>query len=351
MNNTKDNKRIEWVDMLKGVAIICVIMGHRTYGDHGFLSKYLCAEIYSFHIPLFFFLSGIVFSINKYKSFKVFFIKKVKTILVPMICFSVAHILFNFVYYGQIVGIKKYDVSYLINRLVGIILQLRNGKQESILWFLPCLFISELLLYFIIKYTNNKTTLILICIFISFIVGMSYIGLKLPRLPWEIECALIALFFVGLGYLLKKIKSINKKANRIILLPILIALNVITMYLNYIFMKNNSVDLAYDKIGMPLWYLIESVTGIWALVIIFSRMRKLKPLSYIGRNSLVYYCLLDLMVFIPDIIIFNILHINLRNFGDWSVIINIVYTAIVCVSIVPVNELISRKLKFLKGQF
>ncbi len=44
-------KRIEWVDIARGIGIILVILGHIGIGKVG---KF----IYSFHIPLFFFLSG-----------------------------------------------------------------------------------------------------------------------------------------------------------------------------------------------------------------------------------------------------------------------------------------------------
>ena len=44
-----NEKRIEWVDMLKGIAIICVILGHRDYG--GAIAQLFRGEIYSFHIP------------------------------------------------------------------------------------------------------------------------------------------------------------------------------------------------------------------------------------------------------------------------------------------------------------
>lgn len=44
-------KRIEWVDLAKGIAILAVITGHETSGFIKFL-------IFSFHMPIFFILSG-----------------------------------------------------------------------------------------------------------------------------------------------------------------------------------------------------------------------------------------------------------------------------------------------------
>ena len=71
-------KRMEYIDMMKGFAMILVILGHIWY-----IPQPLKICIYFFHIPLFFFLSGFTFSIKKYTSFKPFFMKKFKTIMLP----------------------------------------------------------------------------------------------------------------------------------------------------------------------------------------------------------------------------------------------------------------------------
>lgn len=44
----------KWVDIAKGIGIILVFLGHFNIPDT------LRAEIYTFHIPLFFFLSGVL---------------------------------------------------------------------------------------------------------------------------------------------------------------------------------------------------------------------------------------------------------------------------------------------------
>ncbi len=65
-------KRIEWIDVLKGIGIILVILGH----THVLFRTY----IFSFHMPLFFFISGYLFTIDRYKNFAEFACKKVKSI-------------------------------------------------------------------------------------------------------------------------------------------------------------------------------------------------------------------------------------------------------------------------------
>ena len=51
----EQKQRIEWIDIAKGIGIIAVLIGHTNSGI-------LRDEIYSFHIPLFIFLSGMLFN-------------------------------------------------------------------------------------------------------------------------------------------------------------------------------------------------------------------------------------------------------------------------------------------------
>lgn len=60
--NLIDKNRKQWVDILKGVLIIMVVLGH-SYFEY---SKY----IYWFHMPVFFMLSGCVFRAPKIKIFE-----------------------------------------------------------------------------------------------------------------------------------------------------------------------------------------------------------------------------------------------------------------------------------------
>uniref|UniRef100_UPI001C2F5592 acyltransferase family protein n=1 Tax=Micrococcus sp. GbtcB5 TaxID=2824750 RepID=UPI001C2F5592 len=56
--------RVEWIDTAKGMGIFLVILGHT-----GSLGGRITNYIYSYHMPLFFFLSGYLFSVGKYSNF------------------------------------------------------------------------------------------------------------------------------------------------------------------------------------------------------------------------------------------------------------------------------------------
>ena len=69
------NNRIKWIDTAKGLGLLCVILGHLGV-------PYLSTWIYTFHMPLFFFLSGIVFSGRKYR-FGEYLKRKMKSLVLP----------------------------------------------------------------------------------------------------------------------------------------------------------------------------------------------------------------------------------------------------------------------------
>lgn len=53
-------KRIEWIDVLKGLAILLVVMGHVCQMRFPISGKWLADIIYSFHMPFFLFLGGVI---------------------------------------------------------------------------------------------------------------------------------------------------------------------------------------------------------------------------------------------------------------------------------------------------
>lgn len=67
--------RLRYLDIAKGIGIICVIIGHTV--EHG---SFLFNVIFSFHMPLFFIVSGILFRKNEKSQFVK---KKFRSLIVP----------------------------------------------------------------------------------------------------------------------------------------------------------------------------------------------------------------------------------------------------------------------------
>ena len=79
-------KRIDWIDMAKGYGMLFVIMAHCDVGVLGLW-------MYTFHLPLFFMLSGYTFSHKE--NVKDFLLKKCRTMLVPYFLLGIPMILYE----------------------------------------------------------------------------------------------------------------------------------------------------------------------------------------------------------------------------------------------------------------
>lgn len=81
-------ERIQWVDACKAYAIFLVVLGHYYHGS--FINSY----IYSFHMPLFFFLAGLVSTIQV-KTFKDFVRGRIRTLIIPYFTFGLIQVILD----------------------------------------------------------------------------------------------------------------------------------------------------------------------------------------------------------------------------------------------------------------
>ena len=127
-------KRLDYLDMTKGLGMILVLVGH-LQGDSIFtFSPYiqpLCAFIFSFHMPMFFFLSGIFLSAPnadspKDKAFWVYIWKKTKRLLAMYCLFFGIAVISMAVFEHQIYPAKRILKAFLGYRLQTF----HNGYQR-----------------------------------------------------------------------------------------------------------------------------------------------------------------------------------------------------------------------------
>ncbi len=73
--------RLHWIDALKGFGISLVVFAHYS------LPVALDTYVFSFHMPLFFFISGLLFNFTKYAQSASSFIKgRLNSLIVPYFC-------------------------------------------------------------------------------------------------------------------------------------------------------------------------------------------------------------------------------------------------------------------------
>lgn len=331
-------KRVDWVDVAKGLGLISVVLGHLKI-------PYLATWIYTFHMPLFFFLSGFVFSGEKY-NFKEYFIKKVKSLIVPYFCLGLIIFL---VWCGIYAVQSKEPIEYLI-MLWNFI------KQEHFwtVWFLTCLFLVEIIYFLINRFLNKFKGLSSLISLTLCIMAFVWYRLGGGGLPWNLDVALVAQLFFHLGYIFKKNQRMQnfllsgKILKTILLCFIFLTLNVVAGFV-CIKVSGQSLDMSIGMYGNEILTLISAISGILFVIIISNKM-PLKPLKYLGQNTMLIFAWHSRIV----IVLMGFLYESLNIFQGEAILETLIKAFITFIVIfallVPINELIKRsKLKFMIG--
>lgn len=267
-------QRDSTIDVMKGIGIICVVLAHIT------TIYSLRNIIYSFHMPLFFFLSGYFFS---YKSSSDLIKISSKKLIIPYFIFSFISIFIITIY-------KQFNLSIndLLNCLKmlffanGYYLNTRiwgNITPIGILWFLPALFWCRLFYNNIIICKEHINTIIL-----SIIISLAsiYLGGKLINLPLGIFSGGQAVVFYMLGH---------KYHNNYQFIPKSITFKII-IFLIWIIIAFTThlsmADFSYNNIFLNI---IGALFGIYIIhnlsQYITSNYRYMnKLLCWFGKNSL-----------------------------------------------------------------
>lgn len=208
---------LDWIDRYKGLLIILVVMGHvlggavrLTQGLSQSVLNNLFLVIYEFHMPAFFYVAGLTWRTRGDEHFGAFVIRKANRLLVPYVVFGVLSTIAYCLLIGDVQATLQNVVTtnYYQGKFAGrwgtCVLGLLhaggypNGegfRMNSVLWFLPCLFTTEVIyrgLKSLIELKGWKL-LTVVCVCVALSVW------KLPMLPWGLRKAPYYLLFVMLG--------------------------------------------------------------------------------------------------------------------------------------------------------
>lgn len=249
MNNITLNKRVLWIDYAKAMGIFLVVVGHGYFPSEGFdlFSKNF---IYSFHMPIFFFISGFLFRI-KQDNFGIFLKKSIIRLLIPYVLLNfLAAILFAPI-------LVKQGVDSIIERLFDFAV----GGGHSFAgasWFLIAMFWIRILAFLSVKYEKMVLTTAL-----SILVA--YLFQKPFYFDFTAAAAAYPMFMLGVSCKSKNCLA-RIENNRYIILLISFMLLALSCY----FMKGVSIYslsfgeypfayYPYSLLGGGIFYIIKYV--------------------------------------------------------------------------------------------
>lgn len=289
--------RIEVLDFAKGLAIFLVIMGHAT---DNLATPLWRLVIYSFHMPLFFIVAGMVIKpvdVTERGSLVDFLRKNFLALVVPFVIWGLVYSCFSYENFGNI--------------LYGTYEMLSKSHSLTSLWFLPALFLArqwvEILFRGIGKIKSGKNLAIGIAVVLFFLVGLllphphpstgTFIGY-----PFGFDISLVAAGYILVGYLLLPVVKMLKDADIMIsIMGVLISLGILMCGT---VLRADSLGLsamAFNNYGSIPFMFINAFSG--SAVIIFlsiilyqcsgweSRLFNKDILLFIGQNTIGIYLL------------------------------------------------------------
>lgn len=275
MKTGNNNQRILWIDMAKGYGIILVIIGHWNI-------PYLTDYLYAFHIPLFFFLSGVVFSL-KY-DFVSFLKTKVRHIVVPYFCLGSTVVLADLLF--------SYGINFGLLDIVKKVACLFFQERYTTLWFFACLLILNILMYPLVKFVKIHP----LSDFIVFVICLC--GILLWRngifsLPWNIDAALVVLPFFYVGHKLRDVflssQSLIICKKRYVIFFVFILGFLVWLFNSWnIASTGEKVDIYYSNMNIELLTFLTASIGI-VMIVLLSMIHINPIIIYIGENSLLYF--------------------------------------------------------------
>lgn len=282
-----ETKRLGYLDAVKGMGILLVVFAHVNFTPGPLVYAY------SFHMPLFFILSGILFDKSKHTKFSAFMVHKLKSLICPYVLFSVATMCCSVVV--DIIG-RGIRWSEIFSGLLQIILS--RGSQTIVnaaLWFLTCLFVVEMIYFFIAKLDKVWIALIsAVLAVVGWIMESGLLPLGHAPFPWSLDSAFFCMGFFALGNLfsgrIKQTATQIKQSKHAVWICLAVALGCFAIQLP-VALLNGKVSVGSKILGNGFLYYITGVLGTVCFLALGVLFEKSKFLRYCGRNSLYILCM------------------------------------------------------------
>ena len=280
-------KRIEFIDIAKGIAIICIILGHLG-------SNQINRIVFTFHVPIFFIITG-YFTNRKYNN-KEFIINKFKRLIIPYFItsfFIIVISLFSLkIFFGvnilNTLGAKEWIMATIYGAGDNHVFLGYKFRAIGAIWFLWASFWAGILLRISLEFKKGYRILFIVALFL-----IGYFTSKKIWLPLSIQAGFCATLFMYIGYLINvyfdKYKNLYYKYKKyIIILSFIIWIQFIYNF--------KSFWLVHCDIGRGIIDIIGCLCACYCVMLLSKNINEKtkiisKFLDFTGRYSLLILCI------------------------------------------------------------
>ena len=304
-------KRLDYLDMAKGLGMILVLIGH-LQGDSIFtFSPYiqpLCVYIFSFHMPMFFIISGILLAVkqDEKKPVKDIAKRRFKGIMIPYFWFSFFYLLV------VVVALFKGEIAYqtLLVNLFYVI----SGYGMNVLWFLPAIYLGELLFLALRRRFKDHKIFIAIVVLSNAIVyviaGIMYKGvydtpflMRIHELITVILRPILVMGFISIGYYIHLIIKKGSRLYDFLNNPELnekgavtakfraayIVLGLMLFGVCFAFFRiNNGIDFRSMAFRNVFFFFLCSLSGSYGMIMLCKGLPTIRIFTFWGMGSIIF---------------------------------------------------------------
>jgi len=275
--------RFDHLDMMKAVGILLVVIGHAPG-----LDPYVKAVIYAFHMPLFFFVSGLLLSEQKLAlAYKPYLLSLWRSLGIPYLFFFFVSYLYWLPTQSMTSRAAQFVDTPWWEPLLGV--AIGNGQAlfvNVVLWFFMCLFMTAIIYFAARKYLSAKSLFLVLNFFALFFVLLD--DRSWPRLPWALDNAAVALSFYATGHYFRQYQDmVSKKMTRTsaIFLALCMLLGVA-----YTARINGEVDLNTLLFGTyPVLFFVGAYLGIFALFYFSISLPINAIFRWLSKNTIIIF--------------------------------------------------------------
>ena len=274
-------QRIEYLDSVKAFDIVLMMLGHCYWKES---VPYMNAAIYSFHMPLFFIISGFFIKpLRAGEAIHKYFFAYIK----PYILTSV----FILAMIAVIDFFSDSKVDYFKDWLLRVSFASGSDKGKELfaslpiigaLWFLPALFCGNLIFSILLRRHDGIELFSIICIL--FVV--SYCSVRIIRLPFSIQAGMSATLFLWIGNKIRQFSVVDTVSKSYIIIGCMFI-----VWFACILKGGVSISHCVYSLG-----LISVLGAISASLLIFCAFKEYPALSCLGEGKMGQHTLLILCI-------------------------------------------------------
>ena len=296
-------KRLQYLDVSRGLALLFVMIGHNINKE-----SFLYHFVFTFHVPMFFVISGYVYRYKKNSYIKDFWQLAIPYGVVVLLVMISTKIMGGTPYYGSMRDVLRAALFGYVGTHDGV--PLMGG-----IWFFPTLYFARRFMDFI--FVTAKKELhrgILVGMVVLVAVG---IAKEKIWIPLNIDVAMAAVLFMYVGYLLKEK---NFRMN--------VETAIVALCLWFASLQCENINIG--KRDYEMWYVtfLGAIAASVLIMELFRRLEACRPVSFLtgffaftGKHTLALLCIHDLDWRIPFPVWGGVLQTKFSSFPNQELLV------------------------------